>query len=263
MIELFDSHAHLQFFQKNIENILQQAINVGVKKIITVGTNPNDWDTCFNLSCLKYNNIKIYYTIGLHPCYINTLWEQNIDHLISFFKKKDYSPIALGEIGLDYHHINTQKYRNLQIQCFKKQLNIAKYFNKPVIIHSRAAFNDCMNIIDEVRFPWKKVIFHCFSENDHNIQIINNKGGIASFAGNITYKSNKFLLNSILKQGLEKLIIETDSPYLPPTGYRGHINEPSYIIEILKKCSIIFDKNIEYISKKIFDNTCAFFNLNY
>ena len=229
----FDSHCHLKgYFNKGIlEEILFRADENGVSRMTAIGTSSNDWETYKNLS--EQYRAKIFYSVGLHPCYVNEGFEDEIEKIEPFLKSVN-PPVALGEIGLDYFHLpksQSEAERNIKIQkiAFLEQLKLAATYNLPTVIHSRNAFGDCIEIIEQSGLPWGKVLFHCFSEGVKEIKELNERGGLASFTGIITFKKNEFLRDALKSQGIEKLILETDCPYLTPEPKRGKENEPSYL----------------------------------
>lgn len=229
----FDSHCHFKgYFNKGIlEEILFRAEENGVSRMTAIGTSSDDWETYKNLS--EKNRAKIFYSVGLHPCYVNEDFEEEIEKIEPFLKSS-HSPVALGEIGLDYFHLpknQNEAEKNIKIQkiAFLQQLKIAAAYNLPTVIHSRNAFHDCLEIIEQSGLSWGRVLFHCFSEGVEEIKELNQRGGLASFTGIITFKKNEFLREALKFQGIDKLILETDSPYLAPEPKRGKENEPSYL----------------------------------
>jgi TatD DNase family protein len=291
-MNIIDSHCHLEVFynkgEKYFLNVINKSLMFGVKHFITVGTKLNNWKI-YNFLARKYPKI-ISYTVGLHPLEISSIknCERELELIPTFFKNK-FPPVAMGEIGLDFfkivnpkeslHKIEKIKYKQKII--FKQQLEIAKDLQEvfgsfPIVIHSRNAFWECLKIIEEVKIDWNRIIFHCWSEDKKKIKIVNENGGRASFSGTITYDNNKNIKSSCKEQGLEKLIIETDSPYLLPKFCKNNtdvkFNEPSYIIHNLIECffslqntSCSKDKfnSIKIFSEKVFKNTKNFFKLKF
>ena len=232
----FDTHCHLQSFLKNheLESVLEHAQERGVEKMVTVGTSPEDW-TDYQQLAQSYPN-QIYYSAGLHPGYVDENWSENVKGLENFWKGMT-KPVALGEIGLDYFRLpknksDAEKMIFWQKEAFRFQLKIARQFACPIIIHSRSAFDDCVQEIDEVGVDWEKVVFHCFTEGIKEISMLMERGGRASFTGILTFPKNKELLKAVQHQGFNKLMLETDSPYLAPVPYRGKKNQPAYLPEI-------------------------------
>lgn len=264
-MSLIDTHCHLKFFEENktLEHTLDRARNAGVTRLITVGTNQDDW-LCYQSLAKLYH--EIFFTIGLHPCYVDKNWPIYVDSIPDYWNHAD-KPVAFGEIGLDYFHLPKEKSMHYKIvkeqqRCFCKQLKLAKTLDCPIIVHSRESFADCVKFIDHCGVDWQKVVFHCFSEGVAEINEIIKRGGRASFTGNITYKKNFSLLEVVKSQGVEKLMLETDSPYLSPEPNRKSINEPFRAREIIQFISLLLGYENEELEKVVTRNSKEFFNLD-
>lgn len=230
---LIDSHCHLEKFAKSgaLAELLKRADAAGVSQIITVGTDASDWSLYRDLS--KAYPERIFYTVGIHPCSVDAEWRSQAQAISSFFIPP-HLPVALGEIGLDYFHLPKDPGEavalvELQKQAFAFQLDIAFQLDCPVVIHSRHAFSDCVKMIDASGVDWSRVVFHCFAEGPDSMRQILERGGYGSFTGIITYKSAEDVRQAALKQGLDRLMLETDCPYLTPVPHRGKPNEPGYL----------------------------------
>lgn len=261
----FDSHCHLKGFQTKgiLSEVLARAEEKGVSRMTAIGTSSDDWNFYHNLS-KEYKN-RIYYSIGLHPSYVKEGFEQELLKMESLLNSYD-KPVAIGEIGLDYFHLPRDRSKVVRIiqnqkSAFAKQLQLATSMNLPVVIHSRNAFSDCLQLIEESEMPWDNVLFHCFSEGLNEIKELNDRGGWASFTGMVTYKKNVFLRQALEKQGLNKLIIETDSPYLAPDPKRGSENEPSYLFFTGEHIASYLNTPLSEIAQKSFENTNKFYKI--
>mgnify|MGYP001605135779 FL=1 len=263
----FDSHCHLKGFKDKgiVEEILRRAEENGVSRMTAVGTSSDDWEIYKNLS--KQYRDKIFYSVGLHPCYVNEGYEIEIEKIESYLGSET-SPVAFGEIGLDYFHLPKNHndalsiIRNQKI-AFSEQLKIAAQYSLPTIIHSRKAFRDCITIIEQSGLPWDKVLFHCFSEGVDEIKELNDRGGLASFTGILTFKNNEFLREALQSQGIAKLILETDSPYLAPEPKRGKQNEPSYLPLMGEFLSGYLKVPLEEIAQQSYCNASEFYGLEF
>ena len=260
----FDSHCHLKIFsdREDVENVIIRAIDSRVLKMITVGTSPKDWKLYANL-VEKYGD-QVEYTVGLHPSYVSSTWENEIRTLSDYWSL-NRAPVALGEIGLDYFRLPKDKRLasevvDFQKAAFQKQLEIASALKMPVIIHSRNAFRDCVNIIDESEMDWNKVVFHCFSESTKEIMEINHRSGWVSFTGILTYKANERLREALRATNLDRLMLETDSPYLSPIPKRGEENEPSYLPHLGSLAATTLGLNEQEFAKQIFVNSTDFYD---
>jgi len=186
---------------------------------------------------------------------------------MSTFFMPPFAPCALGEIGLDYYHLPKDHIKAgesilLQKAAFQQQLMLASELDCPVIIHCREAYKDCMKLIDESDISWSRIVFHCFTYGAKEIEYINERGGRASFTGIATYKSAKDVRDALRKQGIERLMLETDCPYLTPKPHRGKQNEPAYLRHIAECCAQNLDVPLEELTERTTANTVNFFNLN-
>ena len=259
----FDSHCHLHgFWEKGtLDEVLGRADELGVSKMTTVGTSREDWGLYRSLA-EKYPE-RIFFSAGLHPSYVDSDWKTQLEVLPNCWSA-DPKPVALGEIGLDYFRLpkdeaKARETRDFQRFAFKEQLNLARELNVPVIIHSRNAFADCVRLIDESGVNWEKVVFHCFSEGVPQIEQLIERGGTASFTGILTFKKNEHLREAALRQGMENLMIETDSPYLAPEPRRGKMNEPAFLHHIGQYAANLFDASEELLAEKTTARTEEFY----
>lgn len=265
-MELIDTHCHLDYLEHiTTQEALKNAQDRSISHIINVGTSSKNWEKGKQLHQLHPSFIS--YTVGIHPCYINDNWTIELKTLESFLIG-DLKPVALGEIGLDYYHLPQDKapeaiehIKHAQQEAFKAQLTIAKTHDLPVIIHSRNAFKECIQIIENSGIDWKRVVFHCFSEGPVEVRQLNERGGIASFTGIITYKKADNVREAALTQGLDKLMLETDAPYLSPIPKRSKPNEPAFTRHIAEYCATLFRQPLEAIATKTTENAKFFFRL--
>lgn len=262
---LIDSHCHLESFARagTLPATLENARAAGVGEIICVGTDIGDWPLYRDMA--RDNPGKIHYTVGLHPCHVDEAWHDHVVALTPWFADSTL-PVALGEIGLDNFHLPknpdeaaTTKY--YQEAAFRAQLEIAFQLDCPVVIHSRNAFADCVRMIDASGVDWRKVVFHCFSEGAPEIAELNRRGGRGSFTGVMTYPKAENVRQAALAQGLERFMLETDSPYLSPQPVRGKPNEPAFMRHTAELAAKIFGVSYEELANISAQNTRAFFSL--
>jgi len=149
----------------------------------------------------------------------------------------------------------------LQEAAFQQQLMLASELECPIIIHSRDAFAECVQFIDESGIDWQRIVFHCFTYGAEEIAQINHRGGRASFTGIATYKSAHTVREALRQQGIERLMLETDCPYLTPEPHRGKPNEPAYIAHIAERCAEALALSAEELAARSSQNTKDFFNL--
>lgn len=264
---LIDSHCHLEKAYSNgqLDGLLERAREAGITQMITVGTDRSDWKVYRKLAAEYPEQIR--YTVGLHPCDVEEDWVQQIEGLATYFKQEANRPVALGEIGLDNYWLpkdeaEAQAVAIQQASAFSAQLQIAKALDCPVIIHSRESFHECVQLIDESGIDWEKVVFHCFSEGPDEVSELNARGGRASFTGIVTYNKNvERVQEAVCRQGLERIMVETDAPYLTPTPHRGKPNEPAYVRHTAEKCAELLGVSLEELAEKATANTREFYGL--
>ncbi|MCP4050922.1 MAG: TatD family hydrolase, partial [bacterium] len=243
-------HAHLFLCRNSTDGILTKAKNNNVAFIVNVGTSIKNSLLSFELSKKHQELIP---TIGIHPSEYQDL--NNIDYMESLIEKLSFN--AIGEIGLDYHWQYCS--RELQIELLIKQLNLAKKYNLPVIIHNRKADTDILKITS--KYPEVPMVFHCYSTDQFFAESVIAENRFFSFTGSITYSKKGKVVKTIKSLPLRNILIETDSPYMSPRLYRDKENEPAYIIETAKKISEIKSCSIEEVIKHTTSNAVNFFNI--
>lgn len=267
---IIDSHCHLEKFHRNgtLDQVLKNAWEQDVRRLVTVGTSTRDWPLYRQLA--EAHPGRIHYTAGLHPSDAKDDWEAQLAALPEYFGQNGISrPVALGEIGLDYFHLPRDPEKAAPIiawqeAAFKAQLALAKAFDCPVIVHSRDCFQQCVAVIDESGFPWERVVFHCFADGPDEILQLKQRGGRGSFTGIITYqnKSADKIREAALAQGPDALIVETDSPYLTPEPKRGQPNEPANTRLVVDYCASLLGFNPPDLHNATSNNAIQFFNLS-
>ncbi len=260
---LIDSHCHLSRFVDDLDVILDRAASAGIEEMITIGTEPPDWDL-YKEMAFSYPG-RIHYTVGLHPSVVNAEWAGHTGKLDAYMRE-DLKPVALGEVGLDYFRLPKDKTAadrviHWQKEALRDQLVWSRKHDLPVVVHSRAAFDDTLQSVDESGVDWNRVVFHCFAEGPEAIQQLNNRGGRGSFTGILTYKKSENIREAALKQGMDFLMVETDSPYLTPEPHRGKPNEPSYLRLTAEALSHLFELPFRQFALKVTENTRNFFRI--
>ena len=230
---LIDTHTHLDGFDRagTLPTVLARAKEAGVDAMIAIGTGADDWE--LNREYARANPGYVHYTVGLHPCCVEAGWE-NAQATVEGFWSGEVRPVALGEIGLDRFHLpkdasEAETVFARQRDAFGAGLSLAKRLACPVVIHSRGAFAECVEMIDASGVGWTKVVFHCFAEGEAEVAVLIERGGFASFTGILTYKNAANVRAAAKAQGLGRLMVETDAPYLTPMPHRGKPNEPAYV----------------------------------
>lgn len=250
----FDSHAHLDDdrFSPDREKVINSLKKNGVDFYINVGADMLSSEKSIKLA-EEYD--FIYASVGVHPHDAASLAEEDMARLKKMLTHKKV--VALGEIGLDYFYDNSP--RDIQKKWFIRQLQIAKETDMPVIIHCRDAVGECMDIIRKSEH--KKGVMHCFSGSAETAEELANMGWYVSFSGSVTFKNVEKLRRAASAVPLDRLMIETDSPYLSPEPVRGTRNTPQNVRYVAEKIAEIKQISVEEVAKITFENAKKFFNI--
>jgi len=216
---LIDSHTHLDHCKPPDEELVANARAAGLTRMLTVGTDPG---SCRAALAAAERFEEVYAAIGCHP---NVAGELDAELLAELSAHPRC--VAIGETGLDYYRDRAP--RDLQRAAFEAQIDLARETGKPLVIHTREAAEDTLELLEQ-RASGVRVILHCFSMAEHAQRCIDS-GYWLSFAGNVTYPSASELAQVAASAPIERLLVETDAPYLAPQSRRGKPNEPSYVVE--------------------------------
>lgn len=222
---MIDSHCHLEMFKDEISDVLKRAFDNGVNTIITISSDAESIDEAVSLA-EQYP--MVYATVGIHPHDAKELDDRMLKKI--FELSRHPKVVAIGEIGLDYHYENSPK--EVQKEAFKKQLELAKEIGLPVVVHSREAFKDTMDIIKSCKI--NNAVMHCFSGNVIQAKEAMESGFFISISGVVTFKNAKKIKDVAKFIPDEYLMIETDAPYLAPEPMRGKRNEPAFLVYTAK-----------------------------
>ena len=245
-----DTHAHVfKEYYENIDDLILNAKNNNIKIIINAGCDRTSNEEVISLST-KYD--ILYAAIGIHPEFV--LDYDNDD--LNFIEEHifDDKVIAIGEIGLDYSYSKENKQK--QIELFERQLFIAQKYNIPVVVHSREATEDTINCLKKYKV---RGVIHCFSGSLETARIYSKMGFYLGINGVITFKNCN--LKEIYKSiDINRILLETDSPYLTPVPYRGKQNSPSHIIDIANFVKDIYGVSLDELSKITNENAYSLFD---
>lgn len=246
-----DTHCHITGNDySDIPFLIGKIRDSGVSKIIVNGTDMESNKEVLEL-VRKYD--IVYGAIGFHPTELDKFCEDDLLWLDEHID--DEKIVALGEIGLDYHYDNTG--REKEIDIFKKQLEIAKKHNKPVIVHTRDAIQDTYDILSKYELRGS---IHCFSGSLEMAREFVKLGYLIGVGGVVTFKNAKNIINVIENIDLEYILLETDAPYLTPEPFRKYKNDSSYIPVIAKKIADIKMANVEEVASITMKNSCSLFD---
>jgi len=255
-MELVDTHAHLDFprFDKDRKEVIKRAIDGGVKIIVNIGSSMTSSRNSVELS-RRYN--EIYSVVGIHPHNADSFNLNVSKKLKSLSENKKV--VAIGEIGLDFHYDNSP--REKQKQAFRAQLRLAKSLDLPVVIHTRDADEETLEILKEENADKIGGIMHCFASDKKMAREILDLGFYIAFGGLITFKNLNNLREVVKEVPINKILVETDAPYLTPDPYRGKRNEPLYVKYVAEKIAEIKGLSKEEIAKKTTQNAKKVYNI--
>ena len=248
---IIDSHCHLSFDNNlsNIENILNRARISGVSKYLNIATKSNEFETLINISN-RYDDI--YFTLGIHPHESNEI----NDDILQIIKKNldNKKLLGIGETGLDFYYNHSDK--KTQIESLEYHIDLAQEYSLPLIIHMRDAEDELISIFNDKMKKYEFTgVIHCFTGSLKFAKCILDMGFYISASGIITFKKSENLRNTFKQIPLDRLLVETDSPYLAPVPNRGKTNEPSFIIHTVQKLCEIHDIN--------YDKMCDLTTMNF
>ncbi len=238
---MIDSHAHLYYegIYEHLEEKIRLAKLTGVDYIMTVGTDSNTIPLNIEIS-EKYKNVCC--SVGIHPHH----YKDGYDLGTIARQLKHPRVVAVGEVGLDYHYENETPKED-QLKLFRDMLSLGEECNLPYIIHSRDCFEDIFGVMAEYSIP--SAVFHCYTDNIDNAKKILDLGYYISFSGIITFKNALDLREIVRYVPSDRILIETDCPYLTPVPYRGKVNEPAYVSLVAECVAGIRETSIEDISE--------------
>jgi TatD DNase family protein len=254
---IFDTHCHLNSKElyKDVDKHINDAKNVGVARFLVVGYDLESSKIAVELAD-KYE--EVYAAIGYHPTDSIHASEEEFNQVFSLLKNPKI--VALGEIGLDYHWVEAPSERKLQQELFIKQIEVANEHGLPIVVHCRDAVEDCLEIIKN--HPVKKGgVMHCYSGSLESAYEFIKLGFYISFGGPVTFingKKPKMVASSI---PLDKLLVETDSPYLTPHPYRGQLNSPKHTLLVVEEIARLRGMTSEEISLITYQNALKLFGI--
>lgn len=255
---LIDTHCHLYLedFDSDLKEVIQRAEQAGVRKIFLPAIDTETHKRIFSLCQLSTEHCQLLPMMGLHPCSVKENVEEQLKIVKDYLDREKF--YAVGEIGLDYYW--DLNFKEQQIMAFEKQVEWSIEKNLPVAIHSRNATADCIQSIR--KFNGKaKGIFHCFGGTLSEAKEIIELGMYLGIGGVVTYKKTD-LRETLKEVGLTHVVLETDSPYLPPVPHRGKRNEPAYVRLACEAIAAALGKSAEEVAETTTTNAMRVFQLN-
>jgi len=255
-MQFFDTHAHIGLiYDDPIEQlrVVQEAKQANVNRIVSICNSLHDFSNV-------YANLKnvpgVYHAIGVSPSEVQNPgkdWMRIVEEGLSL-----PNVVALGETGLDYYRKFGDK--SSQIELFITQLEMAQMHDKPVIIHNRDAGKDIYDILVQ-RMPQAGAVFHCYSEDARFAKKVLDMPVYFSFAGNLTYRNARNLHETVLMLPIDRILIESESPFMVPAQYRGQRTMPAFIPSTVKFLAEMLEMDLEVLADQLWKNSCKFFRL--
>ena len=256
---LFDTHCHLDDprLLEELDAVLERAEQAGVRRMTTIGCANDTASVTSAIEIARRHPQRISATVGVHPHDARHLDDQLCDAIRN--AGADASVVAIGETGLDFHYDHSP--RAAQEEAFRKQISIAKELGKPLVIHTRAAPKQTLQILREEKARDVGGIIHCFSEDAAFAAGTLDLGFVSSFSGIVTFKSALEVQDAARKQPADALLVETDAPYLAPVPRRGKRNEPAYIAYVATRVAELRGEDPEALAQTAYDNALRIFGI--
>lgn len=249
-----DSHAHIfnKEFNADRQEVVDRAVEAGVQRIYMPNVNQDSIEPM--LETEAKNSGVCFSMIGLHPCEVDKHFEKQLYHVEDWLKQRPF--VAIGEMGLDFYW--DQTFKEQQIEAFRIQANLGKQYKLPLVLHTRNATRETIDLVRELKNEELTGIFHCFGGSLDEAKKILELGFLLGIGGVVTFKNSG--LDQVLPDlELENLVLETDCPYLAPAPYRGKRNEPAYIPVIARKVAEIMNKTPEEVAEVTTANALKIF----
>lgn len=257
---VIDSHCHLADpkFAEDLDQVLERAREAGVTKMVAIADSLEESKQCI---ALAKRHAEMYCTVGVHP-HVAREWRVESAEVLRKLVHSSPKVVAIGEIGLDYHYDHSP--RNVQRSVFAEQLMLAASWGMPVVVHCREAIQDVRTIVEDARPP--KLVLHCCSDRWEDVRWFIDQGYFLSFTGMATYPKAEVIRDTIQKCPIERIMIETDAPYLPPEalrakGGRAARNEPAHVVEVAKVVAEVKGMTLEEVDSVTTRTTIEFFGL--
>ena len=256
-MKIIDTHCHLndEALYKDLDNVISRARQAGVEKMVVVG-----WDEASSKLAIQIAEQYdfIYAVIGFHPENVFDIDDKILYDTLNLYKHPKV--VGIGEIGLDYHWTKDPDKREIQKEYFIKQIKFANEVGLPISIHSREAFADTLEILKQYP-PLHSGVMHCYSGSVENIQDMINLNLYIGLDGPVTFTNAKTPKEVAAEVPLEKLVVETDCPYLSPHPLRGTVNEPANICLVIDAITDLKQMSKKHLLEVVYDNSCRLFNL--
>jgi TatD DNase family protein len=255
MMMLIDTHVHLDFPEfADLDGVLSRAAQNGVLEMVTIGI---DAASSRQAVTLAQTHARIYATVGLHPHGASVLNTERLDELRGLGRESRV--VAIGEIGLDYYR--DRQPRDIQQRCLRQQLELAVELKLPAVFHVRDAYEDFLSILSDYAGSLAGLVLHCFSGDWPVARRCLELGGYLSIPGTLTFAKADIQQQVVRHAPLERLLVETDAPFLAPVPYRGKTNEPSYLLHTAQKLAELRGLPLAEVARQTTENARSVFRL--
>ncbi len=252
---MIDSHCHLAdgTFADDVTAVIARAKDAGVTRMVTIADDLAEAATCRDIA---HAHEEVFFTAGIHPHHADRYdGDVSLVQIRAFLA--DSRCRAVGEIGLDYHYMRSPK--DTQQRAFEAQLSLAKDLSVPAVVHCRDAIEDVRTIVRHVKPP--SLVIHCCTEKWEDVSWVIDDGYLLSFTGIATYPKSDVIRETIARCPLERIMIETDAPYLAPEGKRGSRNEPAFVAEVARCIARVKEMPLEEVDRVTTQNALAFYGV--
>ena len=255
MAHLIDSHCHLddERLAGDEEQVLQKAKEFGVEIMVTIGTDEKTSAAAAKIAARHPG--RVFHTVGAHPSDVDRFGEAELAEVERL--ARETNPKAIGEIGLDYHHDSD---RQKQVIVFERMMDLARSLSLPIVIHDRDAHEDIYRLLSE-KAKGLKILMHCYSAGPGFVERFMALGCLFSIAGPVTFKNGQDIRDAVAKIPLDRLVVETDSPYLTPQPFRGQRNEPAYVKFTAEKVAEVKGLDLDEVARVTTQNAKNFFGI--
>jgi len=255
-MNLFDSHCHLENgrFEEDLPEVMARMKDAGVNRCILAGS---DMETSEQIVALTKEHAHVYGVVGIHPHDAKTWTDDCAERLAQWVKEERI--VGIGEIGLDYYYDHSP--RDVQKEVFVKQLLLARELEMPAVFHVRDAHGDVLDLLRANRSQLPAGVVHCYSGSVESAREYLDMGFYISFAGPITFKNANKLLDVAKYVPQDRILVETDSPYLAPVPMRGRRNEPTFVQYVAQTVAELRGISAEEMAQTAFENTCRLFGI--
>lgn len=250
---MIDSHCHLDYLKKPVEEALKNAREAGVTDVVTIGTDMKSSEEALRIAS---ENDGVWAAVGIHPHDASAFDEAAAAGLARF--AEDPKVVGIGETGFDFYRDLSP--RDVQAEAFRSQVELAKSLDKALVVHMRDSHDEVFELLREVGPP-PRLVFHCFSGGPAEAKTALGLGGYLSFAGNVSFPSASDLRKAAEVCPQEQLLVETDSPFLTPVPYRGGPNEPAFVVKVVDAVAKSVGRSAEDVARSTAANARRVFRL--